>query len=331
MLSLLKLVLAFDSANPKDSMSNVIAFVTRMSVRLELMVTYVLENVELLSPRNESGLDKAQRTLWDFLIREVPPTMTKWLSVLEKEHGTQTERQNNDYISCNIHAHLILMHSNAKAFQFNVKVVGTMLSSFAFITTRKPPEKKMKVSPMHVFQILQTHRAHMMAWLNAEDRDAVSFNEVLNRTFLASTGVENTKPWARLVGDGNEGRFVILKSDSPDDFKHIPLCNEGSGYDVEFNLQVMQVVTAGVILMPIPSGLQGHEDIKRLFPEPHALMAAPDATEYTKKYNVLSHGYLLIHWFEDHVAKDVSKQNEKEKKKQEEKKRDKKAKGKQQG
>ena len=120
----------------------VIMFITRLAVRIEEAATVVLSpdqipshDRRLLAPQDPHSLLSRLIELRVLLRVTVTPVLQAWLAGLAKEQGGDTAKQLS--LTCNVHAHLLFLHSNLQPYQLSKEAVSLVLTSFMQVETRR--------------------------------------------------------------------------------------------------------------------------------------------------------------------------------------------------
>ncbi|KAL1495919.1 hypothetical protein AB1Y20_014561 [Prymnesium parvum] len=335
--SLLKLSLKYDAYRADDSMSSVILFITRLAVRIEQAATLVLSpdqvpshDRRLLAPRDPHGLLSRLIELRVLLRNTVTPVLKAWVADLEKGHGSGGQSAKHTSLKCDVHAHLLYLHSNLQPYQFSKEAVTLVLTSFMQIMHGYSGATILHVPLCALFQIFHQLRVRLIAWLEADSRRTLDLQEVLNLTYEAATGqlADGENGWAKMREMKNRGRYALLDLTSESDtvpstreragsVAKSPLVNEENETTVaELNLQVMQVAAAGAVIKPLPEAYKTNQDVVEVLASFGALQAAvEDVRKNMSRYHIVGRGVWLELWNKDETLKQLKELNEKEKNK----------------
>ena len=324
--ALLKLALKYDAYRADDSMSAVILFIARLAVRIEAAATVVLTSERLashdrplLEPRDPHSLLTRLIELRVLMRQTVAPVLLTWLSGLEEERGADAAK--TESLQCNVHAHLLYLHSNLQPFQLSKGVVSQMLSSFMHVMHGYSGATVLHVPLTTLFQIMHELRASLIGWLESDTRRSVELHEVLSEVYQSALGqaFDDEHAWGKFRELQNRGRYAMLRrADAEADATlRAPLVNEQDESTVaELNLQVMQVAAAGAVIKPLPAALKDNSDVKEVLASFGALQAAvEDVRQHVTRYNVVGRGVWLELWDGDSGLELLTELNRKEKSK----------------
>lgn len=340
MATLIERVCLFDTYTIEGKMSDAILFVARIAFRVEqaaLLLLHAerltLHDVRFLRPVRPEELLLKQQTLHTLLVRTLPDVLRTWLASADAG-ASPGDLQ----VQCNVHAHLVYLHSSMAVHEITLQTASTVLSSFLFCCARG-----FGAIPSHVlFEVMHRLRAPLVQYLEEGTRLRDEFDEVLSCAYAAATSghvvkrepgdddqrdnsgaVQAAQPaaappageWARFTERANLGRYVILLDESARQ-RHcrnvspeVVTANvrsvneehsEGEERDAELNLQVWQVVASGAAVAPLPASVveRYSDDIRRSLGLP-VRASVQDVRRHVTRYGILGRHARVDVWDSD--------------------------------
>jgi hypothetical protein len=107
---------------------------------------------------------------------------------------------------CNVHAHLVYLHSNLAPHMVTSDVISLVLSSFFHCMSNHLERMVLAVELPLIFSTMHQLRPFLVKWLDAESRPAFDLNRVLNEVYQAATQTSELHDWVRLSESNNRGR-----------------------------------------------------------------------------------------------------------------------------
>ena len=208
----------------------VIMFITRLAVRIEEAATLVLSPDQVpshdrrfLAPQDPHSLLSRLIELRVLLRDTVTPVLQAWLAGLAKEQGGDTAKQLS--LTCNVHAHLLFLHSNLQPYQLSKEAVSLVLASFMQVELHSvrttmlhhrafsrwlPTDARFPLQIMHgysgatilhvplstLFQIIHKLRGSLVGWLESDSRRSGRVGQVIG----VVAGAGNSRPAAAATG-----------------------------------------------------------------------------------------------------------------------------------
>jgi hypothetical protein len=133
-----------------------------------------LRNMNISTSVREQ-LVKGQTKIRGWLLSDFRKLLLSYLSKLDRQCAKNPKDEElidrNSRISCDLHAHLLLMYRNLTYAEMNPECVQALLGSFVFLTTRHTWNKatretgRMLLPETELYELLQVQRRKLIRWL----------------------------------------------------------------------------------------------------------------------------------------------------------------------
>ena len=231
---------------------------------------------------------------------------------IKDESGKIIDR--NTIISCQLHAHLLLVYRNISLDEFTNDVVSTLTSSVVFLTTRHTWNMDLLGIPEHeVFELLSVQRRNLVMYSRRlAQRDANSLFESIVQVSVGvgirksqeeegeaagadmSSGMRSndnslnssTRRWGHVKGNHNVGRFTVAsvhRNGKGQSARAGGVVHEDSVQEVdeaaqelgiEVDLQVFQVTLKSSHLQALDTVIAANPDVQLIFKESKSMQAS---------------------------------------------------------
>lgn len=324
LLKLLVLSVDLDVGTVHSTTALIVQYVIRVAARVESSIVFLLNVVQgnhecisvvlrsiHLSTRNIDILTTGLARMRTILRGKLHTMLENWGAELIREAETLHDDaivDRNARLSCQIHAHLLLIYRNASFDEYNFKIVATMLSSYLYLTTRHTWNMNLLSVPEHeIFESLAVQRRSLIAWLRAQQQH--SFGELLETAVRVTAGTGSRRDtaahqiqqiWAFISGDRSCGRFTVSSSRrvgvSGVSDNVICTIDDATEHGVEIDVQIAQLTLKSSHLSALHTDIANDLDVQAVFGRKSMQAAVIESTEHREWVNLIGRGHSIQYW-----------------------------------
>ena len=251
-LSLLKGAVELDTgsicdegATEMNTSVSIILYIVRLVMRLQNYIAFAIQyddnthscirkeethlrNVNI-SKEVRGQLLEGQKTIRAWLFNDFRKLLVSYLYKLDRQCVRNPKDEElidrNSRISCDLHAHLLLMYRNLTCEEMTPEYVEAMLGSFVFLTTRHTWNKatretgRMLLPETELYELLQVQRRRLIRWLREKKQGTLDrvMQHVLRESTSGSAGekaadsklISSANRWAKISNVRSIGRFAV--------------------------------------------------------------------------------------------------------------------------
>lgn len=294
-LVLAKLAVNLDVGTIHSTTVPIILYVLRLVARVDSFVTFLIRNCEdredsifstlrdiTVLPEILHVLKSKREDIVRCVRDKVCGMLEAWCEQLSLESinkGDDEVVDTNARISCQLHAHLLLLHRNVALEDYNFDVASTISSSFLYLTSRHTWNLDLLGIPENeIFEMLMTQRRNLINWTRSQPQRVltelmeaavrVTVGTGIRRVLeIAEHAAMNAPQWAFIGGDRSIGRFTVVAARAHDisDGTGVPVINPNLEMGIEVDLQTAQLTLKSSHLQALETAIAQDPDVQMIF------------------------------------------------------------------